>query len=167
MTPRYFLWTALVCLLVLGGAYGWSWMDPQRGLERRWDAVLEAIESGEWETFQGYLAADYKDGFGYDRDRVVVVGKSVFGRFEALSLTRQDSTVEVQGDVGVTSARIRIGGHGDPLALAIVQGSRAMPTTTTFRWRRLGRPWEWELVSVDDPDVASNVRRVERELNGL
>jgi hypothetical protein len=162
---RILVITAIVGAVVLGALYGLTWLDPARGLERRWEAMLESMEDRDWKRFESYLATDYRDGFRLERDRVVALSEILFNRFQTLSISRQKSTIVVDGDIGVTTGRIRVSGVGDPLAMSIVRGSRFLETPTTFRWRRVGRPWEWELVSLENSEVTPFVPQVLRELD--
>jgi hypothetical protein len=167
MNLRQLVPVVVVCLLVAGVVYAWTWTDPERGLERRWGRLLKAMEARDWERFQAFLAADYRDGFGYDREQLVRFAQPVFQRFVRISISRRGSVVEVDGDRGVTRARIIISGNGDAFAQQIMRGSRMLETPTEFIWRRTGRPWEWELVSLRNPSVDEHVRTVERELGRL
>jgi hypothetical protein len=160
MTLKHWLLGGLVAALILGGLYGWTWLDPKRGLERRHGAFLGALEDRDWERVRGLMAADYRDGFGFDRNEVTKLGEEVFARFESLSISDQNRLVELDGTSGRITARIRVGGRGDPVALSIVRGSQMMESPTEFEWRRTGRPWEWELVALRNADVTPYVRQV-------
>lgn len=167
MSKRALVLFSLAAILILGGLYAWTWTDPRRGLERRWSALIDAMEDREWERFQGMLAADYRDGFGFDRTQIVQLAKPIFSRFITLSITRRNAVIELNGNEAVTTARIELSGHGDPLAQSIIGGSRMIEAPTEFRWRRTGRPWEWELVGISNPAVRDYVGQVQRELANL
>ena len=159
------LLSVVVAVAVLGGLYAWTWTDPVRGLERSFGKFLSAIEDRDWARAEGLVAEDYRDGFGLDRKAMLSLGGRVFERFETLSLSGSPARVEVDGNRGTLWARVVVTGRGDGVAMAIMQGSRFMETQTEFVWRRTGRPWEWQLVGMRNPDVAPFVKQVEGMLD--
>ncbi|MFH1499972.1 MAG: hypothetical protein ABII82_19345 [Verrucomicrobiota bacterium] len=142
---------------------------PSRGLDRAWDRLLEAMEERDADTLHALIAADYRDGFGQDRDEAIALFDQAAGQFISLNIRRLRPVVHVESSrLGTTEAVVRVGGHGTPLAQMVVQGSAAIDAPTTFRWRRTGwQPWRWQLTFMDNPAVRNDVRQFRARLERL
>lgn len=166
LPSRRVLLVALAAILALGLLLGLPWLSPSRGVERAWKGVVSAMEDNDRERLAAYLADNYKDGFGLDRDGALRLAASMRGQFVVCTIRRErpELVMDVNKKAAVTRALIRLGGQGSPLATAAIQASQASQTPTEFRWRRASwKPWDWRLVSVENADAARGIDRFQRE----
>lgn len=159
-------WFIAVPLLALAIWLALPFLLPARGLNRAWDHLIKTIENRDPTALQALLADDYQDGFNQDRAQVSALFSTVTGQFISLSIRREHPAAHVDSDrTGHTEALIRINGHGTPIAEMIVRGSANVTTPTTFRWhRRSWKPWDWQLISIDNPAVRTEVMQMRRQL---
>jgi hypothetical protein len=166
LPSRRVLLVALGALLLLALLLGLPWLSPERGVRRAWDKVVSAIEQNDRAELAVYLGEDYKDGFGLDRGGALQLVGTIRGQFALCVIRREqpELVMDVDKHAALTRALIRLDGHGSPIATAAIQSSKASQTPTEFRWRRVSwKPWDWRLVSVDNPDAARALSRFERE----
>ena len=162
---RVFL-IALAALVVIALILGLPWLSPARGVERSWKHLVVALEENDQAALAAYLATNYKDGFGLDRDGALKLAATIRGQFVVCSIRREqpELVMDANKKAAVTRAVIRLDGQGSPLATAAIQASRASQTPTEFRWRRASwKPWDWRLVSVENADAARGISRFQRE----
>ncbi len=166
LPSRPLVLTVLGCLLVAALALGLPRLSPERGVERAWAGLVRAIEKNDRERLTAYLTEDYKDAFGLGREQAVELVASVRGQFVVCTIRRERPMRELRDDkrAAVTRALIRVEGQGSPVAAAVVQTAQSTQTPTEFRWRRdTWKPWDWRLVSVDNPEAARAIARYQRE----
>ncbi len=166
LPSRPLVLTVLGCLLVAALALGLPWLSSESGVERAWAGLARAIEKNDRERLTAYLAEDYNDAFGLDRAQAVELVASIRGQFIVCTIQRESPSRDLSQDkrAAVTRALIRVGGHGSPVASAVVQTSQSTQTPTEFRWRRdTWKPWDWRLVSVDNAEAARAITRFQRD----
>jgi hypothetical protein len=157
-------------LLVLAVLIALPFFSPARGVERAWDDVLEAIQDNDGEALGELLGEDYADGFGLNRAEALKLAAAVRGHFVVCSVRRVSSELimDPSGKSAVSRGLIRLGGNGSPVAQSAIHASEASQTPTAFRWRRNSwKPWDWRLVSVDNPDAARGLSRFQREAGAM
>jgi hypothetical protein len=153
----------LLLVVILVGA---PWLSPERGVRRAWDGVVSAIEDNDMEELGAYLGTDYKDGFGLDREGALQLAKQVRQQFIVCTIRREGAelSIDPSNKSAVTRALIRLGGHGTPVAQNAIAASAMSQTPTAFRWRRNSwKPWDWRLVSVDNPDASRALASFQRQ----
>lgn len=166
LPSRQLVLTVLGVALVAALLLGLPWLSPARGVERAWAGVVKAIEKNDRERLAAYLSENYSDGFGLGRGQAVELVASVRGQFLVCTIRRERPMTELAPDKrsAVARALVRVDGQGTPVAAAVVQTSQSTQTPTEFRWRReTWRPWDWRLVSVDNPEAVRGVARFQRE----
>lgn len=166
LPSRKTLLLAAGALLILALLLGLPWLSPSRGVERAWKHLVEAIEQNDREALSGALGADYRDGFGLDRDGALQLAATLRGQFIVCTIRRErpELVMDANKRAAITRALIRLDGHGTPVATAAIQASQAGQTPTVFRWRRNSwKPWDWRLVSVENADAARGISRLQRE----
>ena len=161
---------ALAAIFALAALLGLPWLSPERGVQRTWSAVLTAIEDNDRTALASLLGPDYRDGFDLDREAALELIATVRGQFLVCTVRRERPELVMATDNRAATARalIRLGGNGTPIATAAIQASAASQTPTTFRFRRNSwKPWDWRLVSVENPDAARGLARFRREAASL
>lgn len=157
-------------LLALGLWLGLPFLSPSRGVERAWDQVLEAISENDPEELGRLLGADYSDGFGFDRAEAIRVAGLIRAQFLTCTFRRERSEVVMDPSKksAVTRAKMRLVGTGSPIAQGAIQASAVSESLTSFRWRRNSwRPWDWRLVSIENPDAVRALTRFQREAGAV
>jgi hypothetical protein len=163
---RRTLWGGAVVLAALALFFALPYLSPSRGLERAWDDLLTAIEDKDAEALERRMAANYRDGFGFDRAGAIEAMIKVRGQFVVCRLRREKSelALDPSGKSAITRALMRLSGNGSPAAQGAIHASQASETPTSFRWRReTWKPWDWQLVGLDNPDAARAYARFEAE----
>ncbi len=160
---------ALVVLglvLILGLWLALPFFSAGRGVERAWDEVIAAIEDKDTEALGRLLGDDYADGFGLDRAGAIQLAAQIRAHFVVCNLRREKSelVMDPSKNSAVTRALMRFSGSGSPVAQGAIQASAASHTPTAFRWRRNSwKPWDWRLVSIDNPDAARALSSFQRQ----
>lgn len=165
--PLIWLSTILVFTFIW---LGLPWLSSERGVKRSWDRVTEAIEKRDYETLGKYLQDDYRDGFGLGRAEALEVLTSVRAHFIVCWIQREapELVMDPQGKAAISRAIIRLGGQGSPIAQAAIQASNTTSTPTTFRWRKnTWKPWDWRLVSIENPDATRALQTFQRQASSL
>lgn len=157
-------------LLVIALAVALPWLSPKRGVERSAKALVGALADNDKDALAALLAADYADGFGMDRAQALVAAGEFRKHFVVCTITCEDPQLTLAGDsrAAITRALVRLGGQGSPVAQAAIQASVNTATPTSFRWRRESwKPWDWKLVSIDNPDAVRAMGRFQREAGAV
>jgi hypothetical protein len=139
--------------------------SPTRGLQNRWDDLMDACERHNQDGFTALLADDYSDPWGLNRNEAAKLAHEVFRQFLLLTIDRQQPTLEIGEDgTATTSALIRLEGTGGPAAPVIIQEAEAITTPTVFHWRRMSwKPWDWRLTSLENPGIKRNLKKLAKD----
>lgn len=157
-------------LVVLALWLALPFFSASRGVERAWDQVLAAIGDNDAEALGRLLGEEYSDGFGFDRAGAIQMAGVIRAQFVTCTLRRERSEVvmDPSNRSAVTRAHVRLVGNGTPIAQGAIQASAASETPTTFRWRRNSwKPWDWRLISIDNPDAVRALSRFQRQAGGM
>jgi hypothetical protein len=144
------------CLGVVVGAaifFHWLW-KPERQARVHTDDFLKAVEKRNWNTAADLVAENYSDRWGHDKKNLIKDGREIFQSFFLLSIQSSVTAPMVIGAEVQISSSLKISGQGGPLAGLIVNQVNQLHSPFVFVWaRRTWKPWGWELVSVDQPEV--------------
>ncbi len=169
MSKRPLLWISLAVALPLLW-FGLPWLSTERGVERAWDNVIEAVADRDFETLGEYMREDYRDGFGLGRAEALETLRTVRSHFIVCTVAREraELVLDPNGQSATTRAVIRLGGQGSAVAQAAIQASTTTSTPTTFRWRRNSwKPWDWRLVSIENPDAVRALNAFQRQASSM
>ena len=132
---------------------GW-WLRPERQLVRAQGRLISALEKRDFEKMAGLLADDYRDPWGHDKAFVIRECGQVFGQFLTLSIDREGREVRMEDRTAGLREKVTIRGFGGPFAMAAQDAVNALREPFTMRWRRRSwKPWDWELTSVEHPEL--------------
>ena len=139
--------------------------SPTRGLQGKWDDLMDACERHNRDNFAALLADDYHDSWGLNRDDATKLSYEVFRQFLLLTIDRQEPTLELgDDDTATTGALIRLEGTGGPVAPAVIQEANAIKTPTVFHWRRMSwKPWDWQLTWLENPGLKRDLKRMAKD----
>ena len=169
LPSRRVLLTVGGLLLVLALWIALPFFSASRGIERTWDKFLSAVEDNDMTALGRILGDDYADGFGQNRAECLKLAASVRKQFVVCTVRREHSelVLDPSNKSAVTRAFIRLGGQG-PGAEVIIQAANSSQTPTAFRWRRNSwKPWDWRLVSIDNPDAARALTQFRRDIGSI
>jgi hypothetical protein len=158
-----------VVVLVAAVLFGLSYLSPERGVRRAWGQLATAIEKNDRDALGRLLGDDYKDGFGQDRAAALETFALVRRQFIACSVSyaQTELILDTSEQSATTRSLVRLSGSGGPGAQATIEASKYNQQPVSFRWRRDGKPWEWRLVSIEHPEAARALARLQREAASL
>jgi len=139
-------------LLVLGLWLVW-WWQPERQVRLHQKHFLQAVERRNWRAVERFIATDYADRWGNDKDRVLSGCQEVFRQFLFLTVEHQIEDCFVEGTSGTARTLVKISGSGGPFAQEAVTRVNALREPFAFSWERRGRWWDWELVRVEQREL--------------
>jgi hypothetical protein len=131
----------------------WLW-QPERQVRLHTTHFLKKVEQRNWNDARAFLADDFSDRWGHDKNTAMEDAKEVFAQFLFLTIESKTDRCEVHGTEGVAETRVKIAGNGQGVAQLVMQRVNGLREPFTFRWRKSGgKPWEWQLVFVDQPEL--------------
>ncbi len=100
------------------------------------------------------LAADYRDRWEQDKATAIERSREVFGQFAMLTAERESRGLRRESGAWFLTEKITLKGIGGPLAMAARDAVNALREPFVMEWRRCsGKPWDWELKSVTQPEL--------------
>ncbi len=135
---------------------GWLLRDlrPSHQLEKQNARFLQAMENRNWKAVGTFIAEDYKDYWGLDRQTLVKASQEVFGQFFVVQIAAHDPKVSLTGRDGIITCRIQVGGSGTPLATEVISYMNDLKGDFQFAWKRKSwKPWDWKLHSVRQNEI--------------
>lgn len=152
---RRALWVAISA--VAAGLLAWAVFEfqPSRQLHRTFEKFVTTGERRDWETAASFLASDYRDDWGHDRETGIATASELLGHFFFLEITTNPVKITVNGSRGEVRTRPRLAGNGTAIAQYVMTRANELQQEMTFVWRRESwKPWDWKLVSVHQPEIS-------------
>ncbi|MDQ3622098.1 MAG: hypothetical protein M3463_06375 [Verrucomicrobiota bacterium] len=114
--------------------------------------LLKAVEKRNWAKAGEFIALDYSDRWGFDKEVVLAQAASVFQHFLFLSIGQEQHTITAANGRGSVVARLTLAGRGNPGAESAMQQVNSLAEPFTFEWEKKSwKPWDWQLVEIDHP----------------
>ncbi|HZJ17955.1 MAG TPA: hypothetical protein VFD27_23080 [Chthoniobacteraceae bacterium] len=145
---------ALVIVIYLGLLW-----QPTRQVRLHQRHFLQAVEKRKWPRVAQFIAAEYRDRWGHDKENVITHMTQVFSQFLICDIQAEERSLVLADGAGTLGARLTLGGTGGPLAEMAKQEASRLTEPFSFKWaHRSWKPWDWELVEVqqsqlDIPDI--------------
>ena len=128
--------------------------QPSRQVRLHQRHLLRAVEKRNWPAVSRFIAPEYRDRWGQDKDIVLNNAAQAFGQFLFCGLQGTEHALDVHGDSGTIVVNLTLTGSGGPLADFAKQRVSSLSEPFTFRWqRRSWKPWDWLLVTADQPEL--------------
>lgn len=144
---------SLAALLGLALYAAWLW-QPERQVELHTAHFLKAVERRNWDKVQAFVADNYADRWGHDKEFVLREAREVFRQFLALTIQSTPGTPSIAGRDATHRSDLRITGQGSPIAQFVVEKVNTLRGPFVFTWHRTGwQPWAWQLTAVDHPEL--------------
>jgi hypothetical protein len=143
-----------LALLGATAIYAFALWQPERQLRLHQVDLLKAVEKRNWERFARFVADDYSDRWQHDKEFVLRESREIFRQFLFLKLRHEIRDVQTLADSGILTVSIELEGSGGPLAEFAKERVNNLGAPFTFRWKHRGwKPWEWQLVEVNQPEL--------------
>jgi len=131
----------------------WLW-QPERQVRLHTSHFLKKVERRNWDAARKFLADDYSDRWQHDRDSAVSEAREAFRQFLFLTIENRTDSCEMAPDSATTRTVIKISGNGGPVAQLVMERVNTLQGPFTLAWRKASwRPWDWQLTSVDHPEL--------------
>ena len=145
---------ATVALLLAAALYAaWLW-QPERQVRLHHAHFLGAVERRKWDRMQGFVADNYSDRWGHDKEFVLREAREVFRHFLFLTIQGEPASFIVTDRTAEVRAQIRIAGEGSPIAQLVIEKVNSQGEPFVFAWVRHGwQPWDWRLTRIDHPSL--------------
>lgn len=131
----------------------WHWM-PARQVRLHQRDFLRAIEDRDWPRVSGFIAPDFQDAWGHNRETVMSTLPDAFRDFLACGLLAEETAIGRENRNLILFEKIRVVGSGGPIAQYMMSESERLTQPFAFSWRQASwKPWHWELVSVAQPEL--------------
>ena len=128
--------------------------QPERQVRLHHEHFLKAVGKRNWQAVGKFIAAEYHDRWGHDKENVLAQSAQVFGQFLFCEIQSEDRSLAVENGSAAVSARILLGGTGGPIAEYAKQRVSALTEPFVFKWTRQSwKPWDWVLTEVDQPEL--------------
>lgn len=142
-----------VALVAAGLCAAWLW-QAERQVRLHTVHFLEAVEGRKWDTVRGFVAEDYSDRWGHDKENVMTDARTVFGHFLFLTIQGEPGPATVGDRSAEIRVPVKIAGQGSPIAGLVMERVNTLGPPFLFAWRqRSWKPWDWALMRIDHPDL--------------
>ena len=132
--------------------------DLQIGLHQK--NFLAALENRHWSRVKSEMAENYSDRFGYRRDTVISDLREVLRPFFALTIRRQGAHLVINANSATMTTNLTITGTGPGATEWLTSEVNSLVDPWVFTWKKASFwPWDWRLVSVDNPGLNLPDRR--------
>jgi hypothetical protein len=141
----------LVISLCAGLYLIWLW-QPERQVRRHTENFFRAIERKNWDAAADFVAADYQDQWGDNRERVLERLREGFRYVRGPRIIPASPRVQVESPRAVWSGKIALYSSDDDVMEVLDQRVNSLPSPFELEWHHLsGRPWDWKLARVSNP----------------
>lgn len=128
--------------------------SPGRQLDRAFSALVHAAENRDWKTVRTFLAEDYRDQWGMDREQAIALAAEGFRHFLVLEITPAAPKVSWGGRSARIDVQLALSGRGSAVGEAILEQARTLTDDFQFAWQRKSwKPWDWKLVSINQREI--------------
>jgi hypothetical protein len=142
-----------ILALALGIYLVWLWR-PDYQVELHADHFICAVEERDWTAVQDAIAADYRDDWGDNRERLLERMREVMRFTCNMRIQPIAPYTSVENLSGSWVARIKIEGDDSEVVAEIKQRTNSLTTPFKLQWRRQsGKPWDWKLVHVSNREL--------------
>jgi hypothetical protein len=136
---------------VIAGVYLFQLWQPDRQVHLHSLHLADALEEKDWAGVTQFLAPDYSDQWGHNREVVVSRLQQVLHYARNLRVHAQQTITSATDGEGRWLARIRIEADDNEVAAFIKARVNVLEEPFELHWRRQSwKPWDWQLVRVNN-----------------
>jgi hypothetical protein len=154
MSYRRTIYAAALVTLGLGLFLLRLW-QPELQVRKHSGHLTDAIAHQDWARFASFIADDYHDQWGNDRNAVLDNSREVFRRLRDVRFSAIGPNIRIENGAGYWRAFIIIDGPEDSELMKLIKARvNTLPTPFELEWRRMSsKPWDWKLVAVRNPEL--------------
>lgn len=150
---RYSFYAGLILAVIVG-----IWLARLWGAENQvrlhTQHLLSRVEERDWLGAGDFLAVNYHDEWGDDRQLMMNRLRLGLRFFSSLTITARAGQIHLDGDAATWSAQIQIAGSGSEMAPEAVEEINRLTTPFELRWQKQSwKPWDWKLVQVRNSEL--------------
>jgi hypothetical protein len=149
MKREHLLWAACAvaiwCIWLV-----WLW-QPEHQLRLHQEHLRKAFAGRNWNRASNLVASDYSDRWGGSKSEMIGGAAGVLQHFVTLTIVADTRELSVAD--GRVVEGIRLIGQGSPLAEMAIDRVNSLASPFTFHWRRGSMPWDWQLTSIEQPEL--------------
>lgn len=154
-------WRLIIFATVFITIYYIKLWQPERQIELHQKNFLIALENRNWSRVKAELSENYSDRFGHNRETVISDLREVLRPFFALTIRRQGTHLVINSDSATMTTNITITGTGTGATEWVAGEVNRLVDPWVFTWQKASFwPWDWRLVSVDNPGLNLANRRI-------
>jgi len=149
------LFLAAGAVFLIGCALGTWYLQPSRTLERSFSGLLRDVEKRKWNAVSKRISPDYQDRWGLDREAAIALGSDGLRQFFVFQIEPVSPRFSLQDNRSATvETGLVFSGTGSALASVFLNRANDLQRDFTFTFVRASwKPWDWQLVSMDQPEV--------------
>ncbi len=148
---------ALIAAATLYAAWLWQ---PARQVRLHTAHFLGAVERRNWDRVQSFVADDYSDRWGHDKEFVLREMREVFRQFLFLTIQSDPAPPVLTARHATIATPVKLAGDGSPIAQFAVEKVNTLRAPFIFTWRHASwRPWDWRLIRVEQPELELPIDR--------
>lgn len=152
-TFRYSFYAGLILALIIGVYLTRLW-GAENQVRLHTEHFLSQIEERDWAGAGEFLAANYRDDWGDDRQ--LMINRLRFGLrfFNTLTITAKEMRIQVEESGAIWSARVQIAGAGSDVVPQALEEINRLTTPFELRWQKQSwKPWDWKLGKVSNSEL--------------
>jgi hypothetical protein len=155
MLRRRFIYLNVLLAVGLGLFLIRLW-QPEPQVRRHSAHLLEAIGHKDWSAVAAFIGTDYHDQWGNDRAAALERIHEVFRYLHGVRISAAGPDVRLENRVGYWQAGIMIeGAEESELMAAVKRRVNTLQAPFELEWHRMsGKPWDWKLVAVRNPELS-------------
>ncbi len=140
-------------LAFIAGIYlVWLW-QPDRQVRLHTAHLIRQLEKRNWSAAQYFIAADYHDDWGDDRERLLERMREVLRYARAIQIISSDPQTQIERRHALWTAKVQITGDGEVVAL-IKERINTLSAPFELAWHRQSdKPWDWKLVRASNREL--------------
>ena len=119
-------------LLALALYAAWLW-QPARQVQRHTVHFLKAVERRNWDKVVTFVADDYSDRWGHDKEFVLRDAREVFRQFVFIEIQNDPTEPTFAGNEATLRNPVKISGQGSLIAQYVMEKVNTLRTPLDFK----------------------------------
>ena len=145
---------AAILLVVVAGSWLWRNFPAGKQVRSAQEELENAIMYAKWKRVDALLHPQFEDGWGLGREGAILALKDARAPFLNLTITGEESGVEINDGLADLKRTLRFEGIGNPLAQEIMRRGNQVEGPFVFIWEKTGwSPGSWKLRELSHPNL--------------
>ena len=112
--------------------------------------LVRAIERQSWSRLDEFVDPSYADRWGHNRETLLARLRLALFYARNLQLNVAAANAQSGASDGSWSARVTVEADPNEVTAMIKDRINSLDAPFELHWRRVGKPWEWKLVGVEN-----------------